>query len=354
MRAHSPLHLSVSRPPSLSSLSLSLSLSLSPLRYPDRTALVNLDAPPPWRHPSGAAGDHLTADAARAAAGVEVTGKGAPPPAWVLTSPPAAGYAQNPISVYYVWGREGGGGRSASSGLPATPPSAALAVVTNTPWGARVAFRFDPAGDRVAKCLHVSPFMDMEGDWCVEREREREREAVSFFLPGAQPSHSLCFSLSLSPPFPRLLSASPPGPRLHVSVCVDHPDHGRFFDATLDAACDGWGGGGEDETPSPASPSNSAPRPSARSERGSLRALLSYGYMPHRTAAWIYWHAGALLLWRGVGLLSPPPRGEDERRTRGGGLRSAPGGPADARPVREGGRGHAWTPARVWPWSVQQ
>ena len=96
-----------------------------------------------------------------------------PPPAWVLTSPPAAGYSQNPISVYYVWGEGEGKGGGGGTGrrppppapLPTTPPAFGVAVVTNTPWGARVAFRFDPAGDKVAKCLHVSPFMDMEGTW---------------------------------------------------------------------------------------------------------------------------------------------------------------------------------------------
>jgi DUF1365 family protein len=98
---------------------------------------------------------------------------------WVLTTPPAAGYSQNPISVYYIWDDDGGkdGGSAAWEGgsggggpgrpLPARPPATALAVVTNTPWGARVAFAFDPRGDKVAKCLHVSPFMDMEATWCV-------------------------------------------------------------------------------------------------------------------------------------------------------------------------------------------
>jgi len=31
--------------------------------------------------------------------------------------------------------------------------------VTNTPWGERVSFVFDPHSDLVAKALHVSPFM---------------------------------------------------------------------------------------------------------------------------------------------------------------------------------------------------
>lgn len=37
--------------------------------------------------------------------------------------------------------------------------------VTNTPWGERVSFVFDPAGDTAPKSLHVSPLMDMQGKW---------------------------------------------------------------------------------------------------------------------------------------------------------------------------------------------
>eukprot|EP00879_Flechtneria_rotunda_P026112 GHRR01027808.1.p1 GENE.GHRR01027808.1~~GHRR01027808.1.p1 ORF type:complete len:126 (-),score=22.52 GHRR01027808.1:173-550(-) len=37
--------------------------------------------------------------------------------------------------------------------------------VTNTPWGERVTFLFDPAGDVGPKALHVSPFMNMQNTW---------------------------------------------------------------------------------------------------------------------------------------------------------------------------------------------
>ena len=43
---------------------------------------------------------------------------------------------------------------------------ACIAEVTNTPWGARVTFLFDPAGQDVPKSMHVSPFMDMQATWC--------------------------------------------------------------------------------------------------------------------------------------------------------------------------------------------
>lgn len=38
-------------------------------------------------------------------------------------------------------------------------PGGILMQVTNTPWGERVIFVFDPSSDLVAKPLHVSPFM---------------------------------------------------------------------------------------------------------------------------------------------------------------------------------------------------
>ena len=57
--------------------------------------------------------------------------------------------------------RQGGGRRWQTGGL-----KVCIAEVTNTPWGARVTFLFDPAGQDVPKALHVSPFMDMASTWC--------------------------------------------------------------------------------------------------------------------------------------------------------------------------------------------
>ena len=70
----------------------------------------------------------------------------------LLTNPISAGYTQNPISVYYC---HDAAGRLARC----------IAEVTNTPWGARLTFAFDPAGADVPKALHVSPFMDMHNRW---------------------------------------------------------------------------------------------------------------------------------------------------------------------------------------------
>lgn len=67
--------------------------------------------------------------------------------------------------------------------------------VTNTPWGDRVIFLFDPNGQLVPKSLHVSPFMDMRNTW--------------------------------------KLKASKPSDSLKVSVHVSHSELGDYFDANL-------------------------------------------------------------------------------------------------------------------------
>ena len=69
-----------------------------------------------------------------------------------MTHPQVAGYVQNPISVYYCFGR--------GSSL-----EVCIAEVTNTPWGERVTFLFEPCGETTPKALHVSPLMDMKGEW---------------------------------------------------------------------------------------------------------------------------------------------------------------------------------------------
>eukprot|EP00198_Chlamydomonas_reinhardtii_P007176 XP_001696512.1 predicted protein [Chlamydomonas reinhardtii] len=93
-----------------------------------------------------------------------------PRPVKLLTDPISAGYLQNPISVYYCYsGSSSGSGSSGGKGAGAKEEAGAaepklercIAEVTNTPWNERVTFVFDPAGARVAKALHVSPFMDM-------------------------------------------------------------------------------------------------------------------------------------------------------------------------------------------------
>lgn len=213
-------------------------------------AVVDLDNAPSWwrRSPS----DNLSAAEARALAGTTgalrlggsqrlwgvwgcqgspqlppaclgCTPLDPPPPATgpvrLLTHPPAAGYSQNPISVYYCYSP---GGQDLER---------CIAEVTNTPWGERVTFLFRwghlrgggvgqpgrvrvhvpsrvrhallrpppahpptctalhaaparphphstpcspvarrccrPEGETVPKALHVSPLMDMRSTWYV-------------------------------------------------------------------------------------------------------------------------------------------------------------------------------------------
>ncbi|CAN0921614.1 hypothetical protein LINGRAHAP2_LOCUS32687 [Linum grandiflorum] len=111
-------------------------------------------------------------------------------------------------------------------------------LVTNTPWGERVAFVFNPNSDCVAKPLHVSPFMDMMGNWKIR--------------------------------------ASAPGDNLTVFISVQHPDHGDYFIATLDA------------------------------KKTSVADSDSFFWlMPHKVAVWIYWHA-LQLWWKNVKFIQHP------------------------------------------------
>ncbi|KAG6756237.1 hypothetical protein POTOM_039662 [Populus tomentosa] len=142
-------------------------------RYSVRYALFDVDhahAPP----------DHLSADEARQVA--QTTG-----PVLLLTIPPSVGYEQNPLSLYYCYDMDGS----------ARLLKKCIAEVTNTPWGERVVFIFDPNSDVVAKPLHVSPFMDMLGNWNIK--------------------------------------ANDPTDSLSVFISVQHPELGDYFVASLKA-----------------------------------------------------------------------------------------------------------------------
>ena len=66
-------------------------------------------------------------------------------------------------------GRSGGPhGCRSGGGAPLTGRlQRCIAEVTNTPWGARVTFVFDPGQQAVPKAMHVSPLMDMRSTWCA-------------------------------------------------------------------------------------------------------------------------------------------------------------------------------------------
>lgn len=173
-------------------------------RYSVRYALFDLD------HALNAPPDHLSADEARRVA--ETTG-----PVFLLTIPPSVGYEQNPLSLYYCYDLD-----ASSNHL-----KKCIAEVTNTPWGERVKFVFNPNSDLVAKPLHVSPFMDMLGSWSIK--------------------------------------ANTPGDSLSVAISVKHPEFGDYFVASLKTK-------------------------RIHSTFGSEHALF-FWLMPHKVAVWIYWHA---------------------------------------------------------------
>ncbi|KAH0677804.1 hypothetical protein KY285_025605 [Solanum tuberosum] len=141
-------------------------------RYPVRYALIDLD------RSSNPPSDHFSAHEARRISGT--TG-----PVFLLTIPPSVGYVQNPLSLYYCYDTEG-----SLQNL-----KKCIAEVTNTPWGERVSFLFNPNSDVVAKSLHVSPFMDMQGNWTMK--------------------------------------TNIPGDNLFVTISVNHPKHGEYFSASL-------------------------------------------------------------------------------------------------------------------------
>jgi DUF1365 family protein len=277
--------------------------------YDVRLALLDLDSPPRWF--SAQQNDHLTADQARAAAGT--TGR-----VLLLTLPAAAGYVQNPISVYYCYDKEqerrGGGEALAAEGKPAPPLRRCIAEVTNTPWGERVSFVFDPKGAAVPKSLHVSPFMDMRNVWL----------------------------LKATDPLAALAAAREGvGGNVALSVLVDHPELGRYFDAQFVgkvASSDG-----DDD---------------ATNERSGLWRLWRYGFLPQRVALWIYAHA-VLLALKGV-RVQPKPGAEtyearaeeallkEGRQQQQHGTPPIPGGSAAV--AGWAGRAFCWRRALRWPW----
>lgn len=151
-------------------------------RYRVQMALLDLDELPGAleRHPLWSSrrpapvrfrrADHLgdrdvpLADAARALV-AERIGHRPAGPVRLLTTPRFLGIGFNPVSFYYLYGRDG----DRLEGV--------IAEVTNTPWGERHSYVLDGRGQAAAlegsfdKSLHVSPFMPMEQTyrWRVEQ-----------------------------------------------------------------------------------------------------------------------------------------------------------------------------------------
>ena len=257
--------------------------------YAVRYCLVDLDStePPPACCASQLA-DRLTADAARRLTGCAGRVK-------LLLLPASAGYAQNPICVYYCYAAALAG----AAGEPAEEAQlqCCIADVDNTPWGDRTTFAFAPGGDVVPKPMHVSPLQDMHSAWS--------------------------------------LRASDPGASLEVHVSCRHPELGHFFDAALRAK---------------RLPPAQAAAASAQSERWAW-------LMPHKVAWWIYWHA-LLLLWRGLPFLSHPKSGSHEghaalkatatKRAAQAGRSACPALQAGA--ARQSACPYTWRDATAYPW----
>uniref|UniRef100_A0A1D1XGY3 ADP-ribosylation factor GTPase-activating protein 3 n=1 Tax=Anthurium amnicola TaxID=1678845 RepID=A0A1D1XGY3_9ARAE len=218
--------------------------------YPVRYALVDLDRAcclPPLVLPPSFFATHLSPDDARAAAGTAG-------PVLLLTIPPSVGYEQNPLSVYYCYDLVPATTQehtaAANDGERSTTITTlclrkCIAEVTNSPWGERVSFVFDPRSDLVAKPLHVSPFMDMLGNWNIR--------------------------------------AGEPGENLFIGISVQHPTMGNYFTATLRAK-----------------------RVSTSSFSSSqLSPALFFWLMPQKVALWIYWQA-VKLWWKNVSFIQHP------------------------------------------------
>jgi len=203
-------------------------------KYKVRLCLVNLDNPPQWWLDSTTTNQSdisLTSNQVR-----ERCKTGGP--VRILTVPSCCGYTQNPISVYYAYDED------------CVTLKHCIAEVTNTPWGERVLFTFDPGmKEGLPKSLHVSPFMDLKNTWKIKTEAPSENKGL----------------------------------RVHIQV--GHPEHGNYFMARLSL--------------------KESKHRTRRSESADFSTLYNYGYMPQRVAVWIYWQA-MVLLWKGAPLFMHP------------------------------------------------
>lgn len=77
-------------------------------------------------------------------------------PIRVLTQLRSLGHCFNPVSFYYCMARDGEGVETL------------VAEVTNTPWGERHAYVIPGGAGKMAKALHVSPFMGMDHTYACD------------------------------------------------------------------------------------------------------------------------------------------------------------------------------------------
>jgi DUF1365 family protein len=216
--------------------------------------------------------------------------------------------------------------------------------VTNTPWGERVVFDFDPRGQRVPKSLHVSPFMDALGDWHI-----KATDPMACFEERDVDQNDTHESENKNK------NKNAPRLAVHVDV-VGHPAFGDYFRASFVGRPD----------------ARTIRR--ARNERAGLKTLWRHACTPHRVAFWIYAQAVRVLL-AGVPFFPPPGLGaikeksrerdvelEDERKrldaSRGGGdarRRRPPGFRGNDGAIVGGGGCPlrlTWREAGGWPWKT--
>ena len=243
--------------------------------------------------------------------------------AWVLCMPAAASFIINPIAVYYCF-------RVTAAGTRKLFPRC-IAEVTSEPWTDKVRFVFAADDDVVPKCLHVSPFFDVNGmSWRLRTAVDTETDRVSLRVDVMEkrrdvPRHNDTNGESIKPLTQRAnghrsdvdRGTAPPAPSTSPSLSPDtdesKDDKGagteEVFKASLflypDSSCQHRAEkliaeqvvqGDEKEA-----------HASRRLIRvGSLRTMFEYGFQPQRACLAIYYHA-LLLLLKGLSLRTHPP-----------------------------------------------
>ena len=85
-------------------------------------------------------------------------------PVRTLELPPSLGVAFNPVRFHFE--------------IEDDELRSIAAEVTNTPWGERRTYRFEGRGGEVAKGMHVSPFLEVDGDYVLRATMPGERLTI--------------------------------------------------------------------------------------------------------------------------------------------------------------------------------
>jgi len=85
-------------------------------------------------------------------------------PVRTLELPPSLGVAFNPVRFHFE--------------MHGDELRSIAAEVTNTPWGERRTYRFEDRGGEVAKDMHVSPFLALDGDYVLRATAPGDRLTI--------------------------------------------------------------------------------------------------------------------------------------------------------------------------------